>query len=560
TDHVRWTGEKQKEDHTFDTELGTLPVPEIYGWKFNGWWTGKNGSGTKITEHSMVEPRDVVYYGSWEPVTYEVHLVSKTEQPDGESVQTFTINQKYDQEIGGLPIPEEKGYTFNGWYDADHNKINPHTIFRPDSGAEGYICHAEWKANSYKIRFVYTDADGKQKVVEIDRDYFMQLGTLPLPEKPGYTFAGWFNESGEKITSESWVEAGNVEYKAKWNANQYTIHFKSNSESISDPEDKTVTYALPIGDLPILYETGYAFLGWYTEPEGGIRIKETTLAALGDQTYYGHWSIKWIYIGNGTYRKPGADGKWNTTDDELWWYGPDGEIGTDDDRQIHIIPGGTGTYIENGDGTYITPGAGGSWENLDHWWRGPDGIIGTDDDRQIHIIPRGSGTYIDNGDGTYITPGAGGSWENLDHWWRGPDGIIGTDDDRQIHIIPGGSGTYIDNGDGTYITPGAGGSWENPDHWWYGPDGEIGTDDNRQIHIIPGGSGTYIDNGDGTYITPGADGSWENPDHWWRGPDGIIGTDDDRQIHIIPGGTGPYIDNGDGTYITPGADGSWENP
>ncbi|WP_207654515.1 InlB B-repeat-containing protein, partial [Lacrimispora amygdalina] len=37
TDHVRWTGEKQKEDHTFDTELGTLPVPEIYGWKFNGW-------------------------------------------------------------------------------------------------------------------------------------------------------------------------------------------------------------------------------------------------------------------------------------------------------------------------------------------------------------------------------------------------------------------------------------------------------------------------------------------------------------------------------------------
>ncbi|MDW2797977.1 InlB B-repeat-containing protein, partial [Clostridium boliviensis] len=411
-DHVRWTGGKQKEDHTFDTELGTFPAPEIYGWKFNGWWTGKNGSGTKITEHSMVEAKDVVYYGSWEPVTYEVLLVSKTEQPDGESLQTFTINQKYDQEFGSLPIPEEKGYTFNGWYDEDHNIINPHTIFRPDSGAAGYTYHAEWKANSYKIRFVYIDADGKQKVVEIDRDYFMQLGTLPLPEKPGYTFAGWFNESGEKINSESWVEAGNMEYKAKWIANQYTIRFKSNSESISDPKDKTVTYALPIGDLPILHETGYAFLGWYTETVGGIRIRETTLAALGDQTYYGHWSISWINNGNGSYRRPGADGRWNTADDELWWYGLDGIIGTDDDRQIHIIPGGTGTYIDNGDGTYITPGAGGSWENPDHWWRGPDGELGTDDDRQIHIIPGGTGTYIDNGDGTYITPGADGSWEN----------------------------------------------------------------------------------------------------------------------------------------------------
>ncbi|MDW2798770.1 InlB B-repeat-containing protein [Clostridium boliviensis] len=382
-DQEQWPGEVIKEKLTFDTELGSLPSPKIYGWTFLGWWTGKNGTGTRITEHTMVEPRDAVYFGNWEPVTYEVCFVSTVEQPNGDSVQPFTIKQKYGQEFGSLPIPEEKGYTFNGWYDADNNKINPHTIFRPDSGADVFTYHAKWKANSYKIRFVYTDADGKQNVVETDRDYFMQLGTLPLLEKPGYTFAGWFNESREKITSESWVEAGNVEYKAKWIANQYTIHFKSNSELISDPKDKTVTYALPIGDFPILYETGYAFLGWYTEPEGGTRIRETTLAALGNQTYYGHWSISWINNGNGTYRRPGADGRWNTADDELWWYGPDGIIGTEDDRQIHIIPGGTETYIDNGDGTYITPGADGSWTNPDHWWSGPDGEIGTSDDKKI---------------------------------------------------------------------------------------------------------------------------------------------------------------------------------
>jgi len=385
-DHERWSGGVTKKEFTFDTELGSLPEPEIYGWSFQGWWTGKNGTGTKITERSGVEPKDTVYYGNWEPVTYEVRFTSKVEQPDGESVQSFTVNQLYDQEFDSLPLPEEKGYTFNGWYDADNNKINTQSIFRPDSGAEGFAYHAEWKANPYKIRFVYTEADGKQKIVEIDRNYFMQLGTLPAPEKPGYTFSGWFNETGEKITSESWVEAGNVEYNAKWIANQYTIHFDRNlpeSGIIENPEDKTVTYGFPIGELPILQETGYLFLGWYTEPAGGKRIKETTFAALGDQTYYVHWVTGWIDNGNGTYSKPGNDGKWNTEDDEIWWKGPDGIAGTDDDKLIHTLPGG-GFYVDNGNGTYIKPGPDGSLINgSEHWSSGPDGEIGTSDDKKI---------------------------------------------------------------------------------------------------------------------------------------------------------------------------------
>ncbi|MBE5992659.1 MAG: hypothetical protein E7247_09740, partial [Paenibacillaceae bacterium] len=49
-DHVRWDGEAIIEEHTFDTILGTTPpMPEIYGWKFTGWWTGKNGTGTEVT-------------------------------------------------------------------------------------------------------------------------------------------------------------------------------------------------------------------------------------------------------------------------------------------------------------------------------------------------------------------------------------------------------------------------------------------------------------------------------------------------------------------------------
>ncbi|WP_158585026.1 InlB B-repeat-containing protein [Lacrimispora algidixylanolytica] len=614
--HKKWVGGEFKEDHTFDTKLGTLPAPEIYGWKFNGWWTGKNGTGTKLTSQSMVEPKDVIYYGNWSTVSYEIPFISKVEQPEGESVQTFTVNQTYDQAFGTLPEPEEKGYTFTGWYDEENNKINPQTIFQPQSGAERYTYHAGWKENSYKIQFVYYDANGKQVVIETNQDYPSRLGTLPVPEKPGYTFVGWFKDNGEQVTAGSWVEAGDTQYKARWKANQYTIHFERNLpdfEAAEDPEDKTVTYALPIGTLPYLNETGYVFLGWFTDPEGGNRIKETTLAALGDQTYYGHWSIGIIDNGNGTYRRPGADGTWNTADDELWWKGLDGISQTSDDKQIFTFANGTGAYEDNGNGThyrpcaggswtsgielwwngpdgipgtdddvriytggsgssgtpiyyidsgngiYIRPGVGGNWgSGTQYWWYGPDGNSGTDDDRQIHLLP-GGGYYIDNGDGAYIRPGTGGSWTSgTEHWWYGPDGNQGTDDDRQIHLLPGG-GYYIDNGDGTYIRPGTGGSWASgTEHWWYGPDGNQGTDDDRQIHVLPGG-GYYIDNGDGTYIKPGTGGSWTSgTEHWWYGPDGNPGTDDDRQIHVLPGG-GYYIDNGDGTYIKPGTGGSWTN-
>ncbi len=558
-DHVRWDGDATIEEHTFDTRLGILPMPEIYGWRFTGWWTGKNGTGTEVTNDSMVEPKDVVYYGKWQPETYQIRFISKAEQPEGESVQAFTVGLRYDQKFGNLPVPEEKGYTFMGWYDEDNKKVDSQTIFNPDSDAEAKTYHAGWKGKTYQIRFVYNDSDGKPVVKIIDGTYGMQIGTLPSPEKPGYTFAGWFRDNGEEVTSGSWVEPGDTEYKAKWIPNKYTIHFKSNLDSMSDPEDKTVTYALPIGDLPLLHATGYVFLGWYTESSGGSLIKETTLAALGDQTYYGHWSIGLINNGNGTYRKPGSDGKWNTADDELWWYGPDANIGTEDDRQIYLMPGGNGYYVDYGNGSYLRPGAGGDWiSGTELWWYGTNGKPGAGD-RPIYLMPGGNGYYVDFGNGSYLKPGPGGSWTiGTELWWYGSNGKPGASD-RPIYLMPGGNGYFIDNGNGSYTKPGSDGSWTNgTETWVYGPGGKPGADD-RQIHVMPGGNGYYIDNGNGSYTKPGSDGSWINgTETWVYGPGGKPG-DDDRQIHVMPGENGYYIDNGNGSYTKPGSDGSWTN-
>ena len=155
----------------------------------------------------------------------------------------------------------------------------------------------------------------------------------------------------------------------------------------------------------------------------------------------------------------------------MYWNGPDGIPGTEDDQLIH--PGldgelGTGDdWVENGQNypeTNLRPGADGTFGNEDDevYWNGPDGIPGTEDDKKI--LPGPDGQYgtgddcYDNGDkqeGTNIRPGPDGIFgtEDDELWLNGPDGIPGTEDDIkyvQRHSSGGGAGYNRMVGKGAY--------------------------------------------------------------------------------------------------------------
>lgn len=68
-----------------------------------------------------------------------------------------------------------------------------------------------------------------------------------------------------------------------------TITFNAN-EGIVNQTDKKIIKDLPYGNLPIPTKEGYAFVGWFTEENGGTKIENTTIANLTeDQTLYAHW-------------------------------------------------------------------------------------------------------------------------------------------------------------------------------------------------------------------------------------------------------------------------------
>lgn len=133
-------------------------------------------------------------------------------------------------------------------------------------------------------------------------------GELPVAEKEGFDFTGWFTEAtgGTQITSETKLISDE----------EHTIYAQYQESAEPEPEVKTftVTFDLNDGDtdvkasfspsgdpiqveengtypaLPAAVREGYLFEGWFTEPTDGERVGEgDTFTAGADQTLYVHW-------------------------------------------------------------------------------------------------------------------------------------------------------------------------------------------------------------------------------------------------------------------------------
>ena len=155
---------------------------------------------------------------------------------------------------------------------------------------------------SYLVTF---DANGgkvsrESTAVTIGKPY----GTLPTPNRTGYSFAGWYTEKtgGTKVTETTTV--GNdppTKLYAHWTANNYLVTLHANGGKISTPSGElvntrnyTATYGSKYPALPDPTRTGgYNFDGWYTESTGGTKItSDTTVTTTKNHILYAHWSLK----------------------------------------------------------------------------------------------------------------------------------------------------------------------------------------------------------------------------------------------------------------------------
>ena len=239
-----------------------------------------------------------------------------------------------------ITLPECKGYSFAGWYDAASNgkEINLDSDFK-----EGTVVYAGWEAdgsptkvvqsgetvetteavNKYKIAFNINGGTGEvPPITEVTYEEMLPQIEEELPTREGYTFMGWYGNADYKKgvmyynernePTKYFTQRKNIRLYAGWKLNKeeskptieskknYNVTLELNGGEGSTPSNVSVRYdeLMPAinGNMPT--RKGYTFTGWYDNPDytkGKIYYNEYNTAinhydVKKDITLYAGWS------------------------------------------------------------------------------------------------------------------------------------------------------------------------------------------------------------------------------------------------------------------------------
>lgn len=141
--------------------------------------------------------------------------------------------------------------------------------------------------------------------------YGTGVPTLPIPQKEGYSFEGWYDSEGNRVTTVAPETKTDVTLYAKWEAG-YNVNFHANhplAESdilrsyyepdVTLPEGDRYfsltdegTVGAPFYDLPTLSDSRrYIFKGWYLDHdnENDSRPLDWSTVFTGETHIYAHW-------------------------------------------------------------------------------------------------------------------------------------------------------------------------------------------------------------------------------------------------------------------------------
>lgn len=289
---------------TYNEVAGELPSAALTGYIFQGWYDkdGKLGvpEGNLITEDTMVNTDTIIQvingveipktlYAWYEPVQIVLTFDPVAGKLDGSDTLTVT----YDKALGKLPVPTREGYTFKAWHldSVEGAVMTANTICKL---VEDSILYAEYAPNLYVVKLDVCGGDALDKPTLMGT-FDAPYSQLPVPNRVGHTFLGWFNDKGEKITNDTrlTIPAGHT-LTARWQANTYTVtlHVDDGVE-LDGVATRSLTYGQPYGELPTPKKNGYVFSGWYTGEKDGLRVtKDTILSIAADHTLYAHWQVR----------------------------------------------------------------------------------------------------------------------------------------------------------------------------------------------------------------------------------------------------------------------------
>lgn len=264
--------------------------PEREGHTFAGWYESED-EGERLLENTLIET-DRTVYARWTINRYGIDFNSMGGSPVSSAIYDYGT----DILIPDDPIRDD--HVFLGWYENPDSSVPYAFSVMPDRDLELY---ARW---GIPVTF---ETNGGTPV----DDQVVTRGSLlsiPVTTRTGYTFLGWFTSLDEGETyDEKWLFTTldvhqEMTLYAKWQSNTYQVDFDGQGHEGVAFDAKTVVFGQAYDDLPVPTKTGYAFQGWYADPEGLTALTEDSLVGIAfNHTLYALWQINTYEIEFRTY-------------------------------------------------------------------------------------------------------------------------------------------------------------------------------------------------------------------------------------------------------------------
>lgn len=296
-------------------------LPQRSGYNVEAWYLNDECTGTAYYSNDICRfYENTTLYAKWKPKTLNVTFDSDGGNPAHQYIiQTF--GSKYIIPTAQEAIPKKTGYTFAGWFTeagTEGTHVDADTYV---TTSEDHTLYAHWTSNKYALTLNNSSNDPLTTIYELYGQGFysdeeceneitatMPSG-IPLPEKDGYSFKGYYTTSNKQIITEDGklnivIEptefSSSATLVAKWEAQSgiiVTFDAAANGGNFDDgtgSKTQAQTYDANYVITPEIPEKdgGYKFIGWYTTKDSaeGVKIDSTVqFKQTGPQTLYARY-------------------------------------------------------------------------------------------------------------------------------------------------------------------------------------------------------------------------------------------------------------------------------
>ena len=246
------TGAPGNQTKTHDQSLTLSNVqPTKDGYTFQGWSTTLNGSVQYNPGSAYSGNANLTLYAVWSESSYSVWL-----DPNGGSIQTFSVTVTHNSLYGALPEPVRVDYTFTGWYTAKEGgtRVTSETVV---SSTVSHTLYAHWNRQKWIVMYP-NGGDGETEWTCLE--YPGEFVDIPTScyTRAGYKMIGWSTSKTATVPEYgldkeyiviTYDENGDIKLYAVWEAIPVTsVTLNQTTASLKKGETLTLTATVAPSD------------------------------------------------------------------------------------------------------------------------------------------------------------------------------------------------------------------------------------------------------------------------------------------------------------------------